>query len=145
MRLLETQPTEHRLELARGKMSARIWAPPRLFFVDTPSAVAADLGCAYTLEVDDQGASLLQVTSGWVALELKDRESMVPAGAPAKRDLGLVQARLTSKTRHCSFAQSLKKSTSIRTQRAKSAALTFDAGPCASARHVDALASADAC
>ena len=81
VRLLETQPTEHRLELARGKMSARIWAPPRLFFVDTPSAVAADLGCAYTLEVDDAGASKLQVTSGWVALELKDRESMVPAGA----------------------------------------------------------------
>jgi len=81
VRLLETQPTEHRLELARGKMSAHIWAPPRLFFVNTPSAVAADLGCAYTLEVDDHGASLLRVTSGWVALQLKDRESMVPTGA----------------------------------------------------------------
>ena len=81
VRLLETHPTEHRLELARGKMSARIWAPPRLFFVDTPSAVAADLGCAYTLEVDDHGASKLQVTSGWVELQLKDRESTVPAGA----------------------------------------------------------------
>ena len=81
VRLLETQPTEHRLELARGKMSAHIWAPPRLFFVNTPSAVAADLGCAYTLEVDDQGSSLLRVTSGWVALELQNRESIVPAGA----------------------------------------------------------------
>lgn len=81
IRLLQTQPTEHRLELARGRMSAHIWAPPRLFFVDTPSAVAADLGCAYTLEVDDAGASLLHVTSGWVALQLKDRESVVPAGA----------------------------------------------------------------
>lgn len=81
VRLLETKPTEHRLELARGRMSARIWAPPKLFFVDTPSAVAADLGCAYTLEVDDYGGSLLRVTSGWVALQLKDRESMVPAGA----------------------------------------------------------------
>jgi ferric-dicitrate binding protein FerR (iron transport regulator) len=81
VRLLETQPTEHRLELARGKMSAHIWAPPRLFFVNTPSAVAADLGCAYTLEVDDQGSSLLRVTSGWVALELQNRESVVPAGA----------------------------------------------------------------
>ncbi|MGI9166441.1 MAG: zf-HC2 domain-containing protein [Pyrinomonadaceae bacterium] len=81
VRLLQTLPTEHRLELARGRMSARIWAPPRLFFVDTPSAVAADLGCAYTLEVDDNGGSLLRVTSGWVALELKDRESIVPAGA----------------------------------------------------------------
>ena len=81
VRLMETKPTEHRLELARGKMSAKIWAPPRLFFVDTPSAVAADLGCAYTLEVDDSGAGLLHVTSGWVALELKNRESIVPAGA----------------------------------------------------------------
>jgi len=81
VRLLETRPTEHRLELARGKMSARIWAPPRLFFVNTPSAVAADLGCAYTLEVDDHGSSVLHVTSGWVALELENRESFVPAGA----------------------------------------------------------------
>src|SRR6185369_17722047 len=84
-----TQPTEHRLELARGKMSAMIWAPPRLFFVDTPSAVAADLGCAYTLEVDDQGAGLLRVTSGWVALELKDRESMVPMGAACRTRPGV--------------------------------------------------------
>lgn len=81
IRLLETRATEHRLELARGRMSAHIWAPPRLFFVDTPSAVAADLGCAYTLEVDDAGASLLRVTAGWVALQLRDRESVVPAGA----------------------------------------------------------------
>jgi FecR protein. len=70
-------------------MSARIWAPPRLFFVDTPSAVAADLGCAYTLEVDDKGASKLQVTSGWVALQLKDRESMVPAGASCETRPGI--------------------------------------------------------
>lgn len=89
VRLLATQPTEHRLELARGKMSAQIWAPPRLFFVDTPSAVAADLGCAYTLEVDDQGGSLLRVTSGWVALQLKDRESIVPAGAACETRQGI--------------------------------------------------------
>jgi hypothetical protein len=89
VRLLETDPTEHRLELARGKMSARIWAPPRLFFVDTPSAVAADLGCAYTLEVDENGGSLLRVTSGWVALELKDRESIVPAGAACETQPGI--------------------------------------------------------
>ena len=81
VRLVAAKPTEHRLELERGKMSARIWAPPRLFFVDTPAGVAADLGCAYTLEVDDNGAGILHVTSGWVALGLKDRESMVPAGA----------------------------------------------------------------
>jgi len=89
VRLLQTKPTEHRLELARGRMSARIWAPPKLFFVDTPSGVAADLGCAYTLEVDDAGGSLLRVTSGWVALQLRDRESMVPAGAACQTRSGI--------------------------------------------------------
>jgi FecR protein/Putative zinc-finger len=81
IRLIETKPTEHRLELTRGRMSARIFAPPKLFFVNTPSGVAEDLGCAYTLEVDDKGNSLLHVTAGWVALQLRDRESVVPAGA----------------------------------------------------------------
>jgi len=89
LRLLGTSPTEHRFELARGKMSAVIWAPPRLFFVDTPSAVAADLGCAYTLEVDDAGGSLLRVTSGWVALQLQNRESIVPAGAACQTRKGI--------------------------------------------------------
>ncbi|HEX8423259.1 MAG TPA: FecR domain-containing protein [Pyrinomonadaceae bacterium] len=89
IRLVETRLTEHRLELARGRMHATIFAPPRLFFVDTPSAVAADLGCAYTLEVDDQGRSLLHVTSGWVAFETKERESMVPAGAACVTQPGI--------------------------------------------------------
>ena len=89
VRLLQTRDDEHRLELVRGKMSARIWAPPRLFFVDTPSAVAADYGCAYTLEVKDDGGSLLHVTSGWVQMETKDRESMVPAGASCETRPGV--------------------------------------------------------
>jgi len=81
VRLVETRLTEHRLELERGTLHARIWAPPRLFFVNTPSAVAADLGCAYTLEVDDTGRGLLHVTSGYVALETEARSAIVPAGA----------------------------------------------------------------
>ncbi len=81
VRLVEATMTEHRLALDRGTLRARIWAPPRLFFVDTPSAVAVDYGCAYTLSVDDAGATLLHVTSGWVALELNGRDSLVPAGA----------------------------------------------------------------
>jgi hypothetical protein len=81
VRLLQTNNSEHRLELARGRLSARISAPPKLFFVNTPSGVAEDLGCAYTLEVDDAGNSHLRVTLGWVALQLRERESVVPAGA----------------------------------------------------------------
>jgi hypothetical protein len=49
--------------------------------VNTPSGVAEDLGCAYTLEVDDAGNSLLHVTAGWVSMQLNGRESAVPAGA----------------------------------------------------------------
>ncbi len=81
VRLLKTRSTEHRLALARGRLHAMIDAPPRLFIVETPSATAIDLGCSYTLEVDDAGRSRLHVTSGWVALEVRGREAIVPAGA----------------------------------------------------------------
>jgi len=81
VRLVEASGDEHRLALTRGKMEAFIWAPPRQFFVDTPSAVAVDLGCSYTLEVGDDGAGLLRVTMGWVAFEWNGIESFVPAGA----------------------------------------------------------------
>lgn len=81
VRLVETRLTEHRLALDRGTLHARIWAPPRLFFVETPSAVAIDLGCAYTLAVDDTGRGLLHVTAGQVELERDGRTSVVPAGA----------------------------------------------------------------
>lgn len=82
VRLVGTRATEHRLALQRGRLHAVISAPPRLFIVETPSATAIDLGCSYTLEVDDAGRSVLHVTSGWVALAaIKGRESIVPAGA----------------------------------------------------------------
>jgi hypothetical protein len=62
-------------------MQAFIWAPPGQFFVETPSARAVDLGCSYTLEINEDGQGLLQVTSGWVAFEWEERESFVPADA----------------------------------------------------------------
>jgi hypothetical protein len=81
VRLVGTSPTEHRLALDRGLISAVVSAPPRLFLVETPAALAVDLGCAYTLEVDDDGGGLLRVTYGFVSLERGDRHSYVPAGA----------------------------------------------------------------
>lgn len=88
VQLVETNSTEHRLAMSRGRLHATISAPPRLFIVETPSAVAVDLGCSYTLEVDKAGRSILHVTSGWVALELKGRESVVPAGAVCVTEVG---------------------------------------------------------
>jgi len=83
VRLLEARPTEDRLALDRGTIHAFISAPPRLFFVDTPSAIAVDLGCAYTLQVDDRGNGLLRVTFGWVEFETHGQQSLIPAGAAA--------------------------------------------------------------
>lgn len=81
VKLVGTGPKQHRLSLERGSLHARILAPPRLFIVDTPTATAVDLGCEYTLEVDQAGGNKLHVTSGFVALERGGRESIVPAGA----------------------------------------------------------------
>jgi FecR protein len=81
VRLLRAAPQDHRLSLARGALRVTVDAPPRLFFVETPSAVAVDLGCAYRLEVDERGGGWLRVTKGWVALERERRETIVPAGA----------------------------------------------------------------
>ena len=81
VQLVEARGREHRLALTRGTIHARIWAPPRFFYVNTPSAVAVDLGCEYTLQVDDTGAGLIRVTSGWVAFQNDGRESFVPEGS----------------------------------------------------------------
>jgi len=81
IRLLVSRADQHRIALERGRVEATTWAPPRLFIVETPSATAVDLGCKYTLEVEDNGSSLLHVTLGLVALERDGRETVVPAGA----------------------------------------------------------------
>lgn len=81
LRLLAKRQGHHRLELERGTIHAFIWAPAGEFAVDTPSAIAVDLGCQYTLQVDDSGAGLLRTTLGWVGFKLEDREAFIPAGA----------------------------------------------------------------
>ncbi|HXY11417.1 MAG TPA: FecR domain-containing protein [Terriglobales bacterium] len=69
------------IALDRGTIHTYIWGPPGQFVVDTPSAVTVDLGCAYTLEVDDSGAGLVRTAMGWVGFKLNGHESFIPAGA----------------------------------------------------------------
>ena len=85
---------EHHMALDRGTIHARIWAPPKLFFVATEAATAIDLGCAYTLQVDARGDGMLRVTHGWVGLERGGRATYIPKercarfgriGDPARR------------------------------------------------------------
>lgn len=64
LRLIRARKNEHRMALDHGLIHAMIWAPPRSFVVDMPSAAAIDLGCYYTLEVAADGAGLVTVMSG---------------------------------------------------------------------------------
>jgi hypothetical protein len=84
VRLVATRDAHHQLALDRGTLHAKITAPPGQFIVDTPSARATDLGCAYTLHVDEDGTGVISVTAGWVAFERDGLESFVPAGASCR-------------------------------------------------------------
>jgi hypothetical protein len=81
VRLVTSRAGEHRMALDRGQIRALIWAPPRLFYVNTPAATAIDLGCAYRLQVDGRGWGTIHVESGWVAFEHRGRESFIPKDA----------------------------------------------------------------
>jgi hypothetical protein len=81
LRLLTMGEGQHRIALDRGTIHTHIWAPPGQFVVDTPSAVTVDLGCAYTLKVDDSGAGIVRTSLGWVGFKLNGREAFIPAGA----------------------------------------------------------------
>jgi hypothetical protein len=81
VRLVASARERKRLALDFGTIHAMIWGPPGELVVDTPSATAVDLGCAYTLHVDNSGAGLLQTTFGWVGFKFDGSESFVPAGA----------------------------------------------------------------
>jgi len=81
VRLVGTGAAGHHLELARGRIAARVIAPPRLFVVDTPVATAVDLGCAYELAVESDGRTHLRVTSGAVSLEGHGLVAYAPIGS----------------------------------------------------------------
>jgi hypothetical protein len=81
LRLLTMGAGQKQIALDHGTIHTYIWAPAGQFVVDTPSAVTVDLGCAYTLQVDDSGAGLVRTSLGWVGFKLNGHESFIPAGA----------------------------------------------------------------
>lgn len=81
LRLLAMGAGMKRIALDRGTIHTFIWAPPGQFVVDTPSAVTVDLGCAYTLQVDDSGAGIVRTSLGWVGFKRNGHEAFIPAGA----------------------------------------------------------------
>jgi hypothetical protein len=89
LHLVKATLTQQHFVLERGFIRAQILAPPYVFIVHTPSAYAMDMGCAYTLDVKDDGSGVLRVTSGWVDFQHGDRQSLVPAGAAAETRPGI--------------------------------------------------------
>jgi hypothetical protein len=77
---------EARLFLERGALEAKVSgaARPRFFQVATPASVCVDLGCRYTLRVDEHGDAVVRVMTGRVAFENGGREVYVPALATCK-------------------------------------------------------------
>ncbi len=88
VRLLATGARGHRLGVDRGRIAARLWSPPFTFGFSTPSAEAFDVGCAFTMDVDDRGNTTVRVTSGWVQFERPDRQQLIPEGAMAIAEPG---------------------------------------------------------
>lgn len=81
--LVRARDADHRLALAYGAIHAKVDAPPRIFFVETPAGTAIDLGCEYTLETDRAGRGLIHVTGGYVEFAWNGTRSIVPLGAYA--------------------------------------------------------------
>jgi hypothetical protein len=81
LRIAASDESQHRIELVRGSIHAKVIAPPRLFIVDTPTVQAIDLGCEYTLDVIDKHTTRLHVLTGEVSLAGEQGEVVVPSGA----------------------------------------------------------------
>ncbi|CAN5844307.1 hypothetical protein BH11MYX3_BH11MYX3_04290 [soil metagenome] len=85
VRLDRSDAQHQNLHLERGGMHARVNAPPRLFAITTPGTGVVDLGCEYTIQIDDKGRGSIEVQSGQVELETTAHAVIVaPAGTTAR-------------------------------------------------------------
>lgn len=73
----------HLLRLERGGLELSWTGPPRGVRVETPAASVIDLGCAYSLFVDDEGTDL-SVVDGTILLKNALGESYVAGGSGAR-------------------------------------------------------------
>jgi hypothetical protein len=80
----EAPDADYLLHLDRGTLTASIFAAPRLFQLGTPSGIAVDMGCIYTAQVDESGATRLHVDLGQVSFETAGRKVLVPSDASTR-------------------------------------------------------------
>ena len=79
--LQSTGPERHQLTLNRGDIDVRVWAPPGRVRIQTPAGEVIDMGCIFSLSVDDRGVAHLSVDTGWVSLNNVHGSEFIPAGA----------------------------------------------------------------
>lgn len=78
--LRSTGTGRHRLALERGTLRVRVWAPPFSIFISTPAGEVIDMGCEFFVTAHDDRTEI-EVLSGWVQLENRYGDVMVPEGA----------------------------------------------------------------
>lgn len=128
LRITRLDGQEARLYLERGGLLASVSgsARPRFFQVETPATTCVDLGCKYSLKVDEHGDTVVSVLSGRVAFENANREVYVPAQATCRAS----RAHGASTPRFCDARQELvaalaafdaaaRASSSVRLERAR--------------------------
>jgi hypothetical protein len=81
VRLRATSSRRHTLQLTKGTIDVSVWAPPSRVTIGTPAGTVIDLGCVFSITVDAAGVAHVRVDTGWVQLENKFGETLVPAGA----------------------------------------------------------------
>lgn len=86
VKILVRRPDLFKLRLEEGSILAIIStdARPRYFQVETPAATCVDLGCKYTLAVDEGGRTTVRVVTGRVGLADGTREVYVRMGATGR-------------------------------------------------------------
>jgi hypothetical protein len=76
--LIRTENNRHRLQLERGRLRAKVWAPPNYFGVYHDNFEFTDMGCEFDLQIDAPSTGKLTVLSGWVASQIGYRDVLVP-------------------------------------------------------------------
>jgi len=71
--------TEHRLELDHGTVNAHVDAPPKLLVIESDLGQIVDMGCAYTLAIDQNNEGYLHVTQGAVVIEQPNKKIHINA------------------------------------------------------------------
>lgn len=81
MTLNATSSRRHQLQMSRGTVYVRVWSPPGRIKFETPAGEVIDLGCIFTLTIDDERRSHIRVETGWVQMANAYGETLVPAGS----------------------------------------------------------------